>query len=92
MNIINEAVLYFIIALPIGIVTGYLIRKYIAKARMQSAENEAEKILKDAERDAKAKKKKLLLKLKKKLIKFVKKRIKKVKKDVMSCKSLRIAS
>ncbi|ADQ14702.1 ribonuclease Y [Halanaerobium hydrogeniformans] len=64
MNIINEAVLYFIIALPIGIVTGYLIRKYIAKARMQSAENEAEKILKDAERDAKAKKKEITLEAK----------------------------
>ena len=56
--------MYFIIALPIGIVTGYLIRKYIAKARMQSAENEAEKILKDAERDAKAKKKEITLEAK----------------------------
>lgn len=64
MNIINGGVFYFIIALPLGIVIGYLIRKYIAKARMQSAEEEAEKILQDAERDAKAKKKEITLEAK----------------------------
>jgi len=64
VNIITGGVFYFIIALPLGIVIGYLIRKYIAKARMQSAEEEAEKILQDAERDAKAKKKEITLEAK----------------------------
>lgn len=64
VNIITGGVFYFIIALVIGAVAGYLGRKYIAKARMQSAEEEAEKILRDAERDAKAKQKEITLEAK----------------------------
>jgi len=64
VNIINGGVFYLILALPLGIAVGYLIRKYISKARMQSAQDEAEKILQDAERDAKAKKKEITLEAK----------------------------
>ncbi len=64
MNNINGGVLYLIIALPLGLLIGYFIRKYIAEARIQSAEKEAKKILESAERDAKAKKKEITLEAK----------------------------
>jgi len=64
VNNINGGVLYLIIALPLGLLIGYFIRKYIAEARIQSAEKEAKKILESAERDAKAKKKEITLEAK----------------------------
>ncbi|MGM0601705.1 MAG: ribonuclease Y [Bacillota bacterium] len=64
MNNINGGVLYLIIALPLGLLIGYFIRKYIAEARIQSAEEEAKKILESAEREAKAKKKEITLEAK----------------------------
>ncbi|WP_114456946.1 MULTISPECIES: ribonuclease Y [unclassified Halanaerobium] len=64
MNNINGGVLYLIIALPLGLLIGYFIRKYIAEARIQSAEEEAKKILETAEREAKAKKKEITLEAK----------------------------
>ena len=56
--------LYAIIALPIGLAIGYFIRKYIAEARIQSAEEEAKKIRQDAEREAESKKRELILEAK----------------------------
>ncbi|HKL74479.1 MAG TPA: ribonuclease Y [Halanaerobiales bacterium] len=64
MNKINGGVLYAIIALPIGLIIGYFIRKYIAEARIQSAEEEAKKIRKDAEREAESKKREFILEAK----------------------------
>ena len=56
--------MYAIIALPIGLIIGYFIRKYIAEARIQSAEEEAKKIRKDAEREAESKKREFILEAK----------------------------
>lgn len=64
MNKINGGVLYAIITLPIGLLIGYFIRKYIAEARIQSAEEEAKKIRKDAKREAESKKRELILEAK----------------------------
>jgi len=64
VNKINGGVLYAIIALPIGLIIGYFIRKYIAEARIQSAEEEAKKIRKDAEREAESKKREFILEAK----------------------------
>ncbi len=64
VNTINGGVLYAIITLPLGLLIGYFIRKYIAEARIQSAEEEAVKILEDAERNARSKKKEITLEAK----------------------------
>lgn len=64
MKIINGGVFYVIIALPIGLVIGYLIRKYIAEARIQSAEEEAKKIVDDAIRSGEAKSREFILEAK----------------------------
>ena len=64
MTTINGGVLYAIIALPIGLLIGYFIRKYIAEARIQSAEEEAKKIRKEAEREAESKKREFILEAK----------------------------
>lgn len=64
MKKINGGVLYVIILLPIFIAVGYLIRKYIAEARIQSAEEEAKKIREDAKREAESKKREIILEAK----------------------------
>lgn len=46
MNVISGGVIYAIISIPIGIIIGYFIRKYIAEAKIQSAEEEAKKFVK----------------------------------------------
>lgn len=50
-----------LISLSIGLSGGYLYRKVIAEARIQSAEQEAAKIVEDAHRDAESKKREVLL-------------------------------
>jgi len=64
VNKINGGVFYAIIALPIGLLIGYFIRKYIAEARIQSAEEEAKKIRNEAEREAESKKREFILEAK----------------------------
>ncbi len=64
MNKINGGVLYVIITLFIGLLIGYYIRKYIAEARIQSAEEEAKKIIDDAKREGESKKRELILEAK----------------------------
>ncbi len=61
MNDINGGVFYVILSLPLGLLVGYFIRKYIAEARIQSAEREAEKIREDARREAESEKRELIL-------------------------------
>ncbi|MGM0421229.1 MAG: ribonuclease Y [Bacillota bacterium] len=53
-----------LIAILAGLTAGYLIRKYIAEARIQSAEKEAEKIKDDARREAESTKKEIILEAK----------------------------
>ncbi len=53
-----------IIGAIVGLIGGYFIRKYIAEARIQSAEKEAEKIKQDAKRDAESTKKEIVLEAK----------------------------
>lgn len=57
-------ILYVIISLSLGLAIGYLVRKYIAEARIQSAEQEAAKIIDEAQRDAESKKREVLLEAK----------------------------
>ncbi|MCG8512605.1 MAG: ribonuclease Y [Halanaerobiales bacterium] len=63
MDKINGGVLYAI-AIPISLLIGYLIRKYIAEARIQSAEKEAKKIREDTAREAESKKREVILEAK----------------------------
>jgi len=56
--------LYVLISIPISILIGYLIRKYIAEAKIQTAEEEAKKILEDASRDAESKQREIILEAK----------------------------
>ncbi len=64
MNIINGGVIYAIITLPLGLLIGYYIRKYIAEARIQSAEEEAKKIREDAKRESESKKREIIVEAK----------------------------
>ncbi len=56
--------MYVLISIPISILIGYLIRKYIAEAKIQTAEEEAKKILEDASRDAESKQREIILEAK----------------------------
>ncbi|MDY6794296.1 MAG: ribonuclease Y [Actinomycetota bacterium] len=51
-------------ALVAGLITGFLIRKYMAEAKISSAEEEARRIIGDAEKTSDAKKRELLLEAK----------------------------
>ncbi|SDL63236.1 ribonucrease Y [Halarsenatibacter silvermanii] len=53
-----------VIGVLAGLIGGYFIRKYIAEARIQSAEKEAEKIKQDAKREAESTKKEIILEAK----------------------------
>jgi ribonucrease Y len=61
VNKINESIFYLIISLFLGLTIGYFIRKYIAEARIQSAEDAAKKIREDANREAESKKREIIL-------------------------------
>lgn len=52
------------ISIPIGILIGYLVRKYIAEAKIQTAEEEAKKILEEATREAESKQREIILEAK----------------------------
>ena len=56
--------MYVLISIPISILIGYLIRKYIAKPKYKTAEEEAKKILEDASRDAESKQREIILEAK----------------------------
>ncbi|WP_205665705.1 ribonuclease Y [Anoxybacter fermentans] len=58
------SILYMSISLSIGLAIGYLIRKYIAEAKIQSAEQEAAKIIEEANRTAESRKREVLLEAK----------------------------
>ena len=53
-----------VIGLIVGVIGGYFVRKYIAEARIESAEKEAEKIKQDAKREAESTKKEIVLEAK----------------------------
>ncbi len=62
VNKINGGVLiYGLIFLLLGIGSGYLIRKFIAEARITSAEEEAERIIEEARKQGEAKKREKIL-------------------------------
>ncbi len=61
---------YLIISLLLGLAIGFLIRKYIAEARIQSAEKEADNILQTAEREAESKKREAVVEAKEKVHKL----------------------
>lgn len=64
MKKINGGIIYAIISIPIGIFIGYFIRKYIAEAKIQSAEEEAKKIRETASREAESKEREIILEAK----------------------------
>ncbi|ADL12984.1 ribonuclease Y [Acetohalobium arabaticum] len=58
--------IYIVISLVIGVGVGYLVRRYIAESKIESAEKRAEQIVDDAEREADSKKREILLEAKEK--------------------------
>jgi ribonuclease Y len=62
--VISGGVIYAIISIPIGIIIGYFIRKYIAEAKIQSAEEEAKKIRETAARETESKQREIILEAK----------------------------
>lgn len=67
MKGIKLAVIYAILAvitLLVGILVGYLLRKYLAEARITSAEEAAKRILEEAKKEADAKKRETILEAK----------------------------
>lgn len=58
--IISDYLVYIIIGL-VAIFLGYMIRKYIAEAKISSAEDEARRIIEDAKKDGEAKKREAIL-------------------------------
>lgn len=61
MKRIFNGIWLLIISLPIGLIGGYFIRKYIAEVRIQSAEEEARKILENVQREAESKRREILV-------------------------------
>lgn len=64
MQVYVIPVLSLLVALAVGIVAGFYMRKYIAEAKISSAENEAEKIVVLARKEADASKKEALISVK----------------------------
>ena len=62
-RIINQGIIDVLVGF-VGLSLGYLIRKYIAEARIQSAEEAARKIIDDAEKEANARSREVLLEAK----------------------------
>ena len=62
-----------VVALAIGILVGFLIRKKIGEAKIGSAEAEAKRILEEGSKDAEAKKKEALLEAKEETLRLRKK-------------------
>lgn len=53
-----------IIALLLGLLLGYILRKYLAEARIASAEEAAKRILEESEKEAEARKREVILEAK----------------------------
>jgi len=53
-----------VIALLVGVLCGYLLRKYLAEARIASAEEAARRIIEEAQKEADAKKREAILEAK----------------------------
>jgi ribonuclease Y len=53
-----------IVALLVGVITGFAVRKYIAESKIGTAETEAERIIEDAKRQAESNKRELLVEAK----------------------------
>jgi ribonuclease Y len=66
VKIIYNTLLIVIVSLVPGLIVGYFIRKFIAEARIQSAEEESRKILEEAEREAESKIREITLEAKEK--------------------------
>jgi len=58
------AIIAGVVALIIGVVAGFLARKYMAEAKISSAEEEAKRVLQEAEKTSEAKKREALLEAK----------------------------
>jgi ribonuclease Y len=58
------AIIIGVVALAVGLLVGYMARKYMAEAKISSAEEEAKRILQDADKNADAKKREALLEAK----------------------------
>lgn len=56
--------IFAVIALLIGVLGGYLLRKYLAEARIASAEEAAKRIIEEAQKEAEAKKREAILEAK----------------------------
>ena len=61
---IIDNLIFIILGLIIGIIAGYLIRRYIGEGKIKNAEELAKKISEEAERNGEARKKELLLEAK----------------------------
>ncbi len=57
-------VIFAVIALLLGLLVGYLLRKNLAEAKITSAEEAAKRILEDSEKEAEAKKREVILEAK----------------------------
>ncbi|MBM7623271.1 ribonuclease Y [Sporohalobacter salinus] len=58
--------IYIVVTLVIGVGVGYLVRRYIAESKIESAEKRAEQIIEDASREADSKQREILLEAKEK--------------------------
>lgn len=67
---ISETIALYTLMIVIGTIIGYLIRKYIAEARIKSAEEAAKKILEEANKDGQARKRELMLEAKEEIHKM----------------------
>jgi len=66
---LNE-IIFIIGAALAAFIVGYFLRKYLAEAKITSAENEARKILDEAEKDAEARKREAILESKEEVLKL----------------------
>ncbi|MEW5952988.1 MAG: ribonuclease Y [Bacillota bacterium] len=67
---VADIILVAVIAAVIAFVAGYFMRKYLAEAKIASAEEQAGKIMKQAEKDAEAKKREAILEAKEEILKL----------------------
>ncbi|MBO8137456.1 MAG: ribonuclease Y [Desulfotomaculum sp.] len=65
-----QLIIIGIIFVIIGLAAGYLIRKYLAEAKIATAEAEANKIIEEAKRQAESKKREAILESKEEVLKF----------------------
>ncbi|MEW6625015.1 MAG: ribonuclease Y [Bacillota bacterium] len=70
MNSITEKIIIIIISAAVSLIIGYFIRKYIAEAKITSAEEAAKRIMEEAEKEAEGKKRESLLEAKEEVLKL----------------------